>query len=86
MVKQKFITDVWRIVICLQVFSKQRATTAKIESVDDIGGWDLLSKEDQEEILAKFPNPDGKPQIMSAGSTKVSIAATAEWTVFLYRL
>ncbi|BES96201.1 DNA ligase [Nesidiocoris tenuis] len=49
----------WHHLDCMfLVFSKQRATTAKIESVDDIGGWDLLSKEDQEEILAKFPNPD----------------------------
>ncbi|KAF6209099.1 hypothetical protein GE061_014842 [Apolygus lucorum] len=49
----------WHHVDCMfQVFSKQRATTAKIESVDDIGGWDLISKEDQEEILSRFSNPD----------------------------
>uniref|UniRef100_A0A0A9WG25 DNA ligase n=2 Tax=Lygus hesperus TaxID=30085 RepID=A0A0A9WG25_LYGHE len=49
----------WHHVDCMfQVFSKQRATTAKIESVDDIGGWDLITKEDQEDILSRFSNPD----------------------------
>ncbi|KAL1138090.1 hypothetical protein AAG570_009785 [Ranatra chinensis] len=39
-----------------QVFAKQRATTAKIESVDDIGGWDSLTAEDQDHILSFLPD------------------------------
>lgn len=37
------------------MFKKQRPTTAKIEEVDDMGGWDDLTSEDQEEVLSRFP-------------------------------
>lgn len=47
----------WHHPQCLvTVFSKQRASTAKITCVDDIGGWDGLSMEHQNEILTTFPN------------------------------
>lgn len=49
----------WHHPQCLvAVFSKQRASTAKITCVDDIGGWDDLSMEHQNEIFTTFP--DGK--------------------------
>lgn len=38
------------------MFSRQRATTAKIESGDDVEGWESLSSEDQEDILARVAN------------------------------
>lgn len=38
------------------MFSKQRATTARIESGDDVEGWDALSSADQEEILSLVHN------------------------------
>lgn len=38
------------------MFSRQRASTAKIESGDDVEGWDSLSSEDQEDILARVAN------------------------------
>lgn len=47
----------WHHPQCLvAVFSKQRATTAKITCVDDIGGWDELSMEHQNEIFTTFPD------------------------------
>lgn len=47
----------WYHVNCMfEVFSKQRATTAKIESPDDVDGWDKISEEDQEEILSYLPD------------------------------
>lgn len=47
----------WHHPQCLKtVFSKQRATTAKITCVDDIGCWDLLSVEHQKEIFSTFPD------------------------------
>lgn len=46
----------WHHPQCLAtVFSKQRASTAKITCVDDIGGWDGLSMEHQNEIFITFP-------------------------------
>ncbi|XP_026686456.1 DNA ligase 3-like [Diaphorina citri] len=46
----------WHHIDCiLEVFKKQRQTTAKIEVVDDMGGWDDLTPEDQEEVLSRFP-------------------------------
>ncbi|CAH1732759.1 unnamed protein product [Aphis gossypii] len=47
----------WHHPQCLvTVFSKQRASTAKITCVDDIGGWDELSMEHQNEIFTTFPD------------------------------
>jgi len=47
----------WHHPQCLAtVFSKQRASTAKITCVDDIGGWDGLSVEHQNEIFTTFPD------------------------------
>lgn len=49
----------WHHPQCLvTVFSKQRATTAKITCVDDIGGWDELSMEHQNEIFTTFPDSE----------------------------
>uniref|UniRef100_A0A8D8WGN6 DNA ligase n=1 Tax=Cacopsylla melanoneura TaxID=428564 RepID=A0A8D8WGN6_9HEMI len=46
----------WHHMDCiLEVFKKQRPTTAKIETVDDMGGWDDLTPEDQEEVMSRFP-------------------------------
>ncbi|KAI5636356.1 ATP dependent DNA ligase domain-containing protein [Phthorimaea operculella] len=45
----------WHHVDCLMnVLLKQRPTTKRIDSIDDIGNWDTLSKEDQEFILKKI--------------------------------
>ncbi|KAK7600957.1 hypothetical protein V9T40_008398 [Parthenolecanium corni] len=42
----------WHHLPCLfEVFKKQRATTPKIEKIDDIGGFEQLSHDDIEEIL-----------------------------------
>nr|XP_024219376.1 DNA ligase 3 [Halyomorpha halys] len=50
------LIKMWHHLDCMfEVFAKQRASTAKIECVDDIGGWDQLSEEDQEEILKRLP-------------------------------
>ncbi|XP_050527084.1 DNA ligase 3 isoform X1 [Daktulosphaira vitifoliae] len=47
----------WHHPQCLvSVFAKQRASTAKITCVDDIGGWNSLSMEHQNEIFTVFPN------------------------------
>lgn len=47
----------WHHLQCLvAVFSKQRASTAKINCVDDIGGWAELSMEHQNEIFTTFPD------------------------------
>jgi DNA ligase-3 len=51
----------WHHVSCLfEAFSAQRATTAIIETPDDIEGWSGLEEEDQEEILKYLPNCKGK--------------------------
>lgn len=45
----------WFHVDCLMnALLKQRPTTKRIESIDDIGNWDTLSKDDQEFILKKI--------------------------------
>ena len=50
----------WHHVNCLfEVFTKQRATTAKIETPDDIEGWSDLDEDDQKEILEHLPNCKG---------------------------
>lgn len=42
----------WHHLPCLfEVFKRQRVTTPKIEKIDDIGGFELLSFDDIEEIL-----------------------------------
>jgi len=47
----------WHHPECLKiVFSKQRASTAKITCVDDIGNWHELSMEHQKEIFTTFPD------------------------------
>jgi len=49
----------WHHPQCLRtVFSKQRASTAKITSVDDIGNWHELSMEHQNEIFTTFPDSE----------------------------
>ncbi|XP_073971011.1 DNA ligase 3 isoform X2 [Rhodnius prolixus] len=68
------VMKMWHHVDCMfQVFAKQRASTAKIESVNDIGGWELLSKEDREEILNRLPDSvretNKKPVNSSASKT-----------------
>ena len=43
---------VWHHLNCIfEAFKKQRATTPKIEKIDDIGGYETLSEEDIQEIL-----------------------------------
>ncbi|XP_014242253.1 DNA ligase 3 isoform X3 [Cimex lectularius] len=50
------LMKLWHHLDCMfEVFSKQRATTAKIEFVDDIGGWDALTIEDKKAIMQKLP-------------------------------
>ncbi|CAG9579688.1 unnamed protein product [Danaus chrysippus] len=45
----------WHHVNCLMnVLLKQRPTTKRIDSIDDIGNWDNISKEDQEYILKEI--------------------------------
>ncbi|CAH1967261.1 unnamed protein product [Acanthoscelides obtectus] len=49
----------WHHVDCLfEAFLKQRQTTKRIESPDDIDGWDTISKEDQKHILQKIDETD----------------------------
>ena len=46
----------WHHIQCIfNVFKKQRATTKKIEHPDEIGGWDNLNENDQQEIINYFP-------------------------------
>lgn len=48
---------VWHHLPCLfEVFKKQRATTPKIEKIDDIGGFESLPDEDIEVILKFLPD------------------------------
>lgn len=45
----------WHHIDCLMnVLLKQRPTTKRIDSIDDIGNWENISKEDQEFILKKI--------------------------------
>ncbi|XP_046967345.1 DNA ligase 3 [Vanessa cardui] len=45
----------WHHIDCLMnVLLKQRPTTKRIESIDDIGNWENITKEDQEFILKKI--------------------------------
>ncbi|KAL0271537.1 UNVERIFIED_CONTAM: hypothetical protein PYX00_008599 [Menopon gallinae] len=45
----------WHHIPCIfEVFAKQRATTKKIESPDDIGGWFDISEDDRQEIMSHF--------------------------------
>ncbi|XP_049870943.1 DNA ligase 3 [Pectinophora gossypiella] len=45
----------WHHVDCLMnALLKQRPTTKRIDSIDDIGNWETLSKDDQESILKKI--------------------------------
>ncbi|VEN47869.1 unnamed protein product [Callosobruchus maculatus] len=49
----------WHHVDCLfEVFLKQRQATQRIESSDDIEGWDKISEEDQKYILQKIKECD----------------------------
>lgn len=48
---------VWHHLPCLfEVFKRQRATTPKIEKIDDICGFEKLSADDIEEILKLLPD------------------------------
>lgn len=45
----------WYHVDCLfEVFKNQKATTKRIESVEDMEGWNVLSEADRDFILEKF--------------------------------
>lgn len=45
----------WHHVDCfMNVLLKQRPTTKRVDSIDDIGNWDTLNKEDQEFIIKKI--------------------------------
>lgn len=49
----------WHHIDCLfEIFSKQRQTTKRIESLDDIEGWDKLKDEDRDYILEKIRDCD----------------------------
>jgi DNA ligase-3 len=66
----------WHHVDCMfEVFSKQRATTAKIETPDDVDGWSDLEEEDQEELLKKLPNCKGSSHVL------VWISVRSRWHV-----
>ncbi|XP_063237948.1 DNA ligase 3 isoform X2 [Bacillus rossius redtenbacheri] len=50
------LLKLWHHVACLfEVFSRQRKTTARIESPEDIEGWSDLEDEDKDEILHFLP-------------------------------
>ncbi|XP_069690726.1 DNA ligase 3 [Periplaneta americana] len=75
----------WHHVSCLfDVFSRQRPTTAKIETPDDIEGWSDLEEEDQEEILKYLPKCKGwkptpkEPKDDTPKKTKVSSTKTSK--------
>ncbi|KAK6630885.1 hypothetical protein RUM44_003055 [Polyplax serrata] len=62
----------WHHVPCIfEVFKKQRATTKKIESPDEIGGWESLDDADKEEIMSYF-SPELK-NVFKSKSEKVNI-------------
>ncbi|KAJ9577033.1 hypothetical protein L9F63_006381 [Diploptera punctata] len=62
----------WHHVACLfEAFGKQRATTAKIETPDDIDGWSDLDEDDQKEILTYLPKcKDWKPTAKTSSKDK----------------
>lgn len=50
----------WHHVACLfEAFKKQRATTPKIEKIDDMEGYDTLSETQLEEIFKLLPDGNG---------------------------
>lgn len=51
----------WHHIDCLfKAFQTQKATTKKIDSVEDIDGFELLSQEEQDDILEKLFQATGK--------------------------
>lgn len=51
----------WFHIDCLfESFKKARATTKKIESIDDIDGIDILTEEERDEILQKIYSTTGE--------------------------
>lgn len=51
----------WHHIDCLfQAFKTQKATTKKIETIDDLGGFECLTSEEQDEILEKLFQATGK--------------------------
>nr|CAD7567649.1 unnamed protein product [Timema californicum] len=73
------LMKMWHHVPCLfDVFSRQRKTTPKIESPDDIEGWSDLEEEDQDEILQFLPGCSKGPttQKKEDKEKKDTLAAT----------
>nr|CAD7588748.1 unnamed protein product [Timema genevievae] len=73
------LMKMWHHVPCLfDVFSRQRKTTPKIESPDDIEGWSDLEEEDQDEILQFLPGCSRGPttQKKENKEKKDTLAAT----------
>lgn len=51
----------WHHIDCLfKAFQTQKATTKKIDSVDDIEGFEFLSTEEQDDLLEKLFQATGK--------------------------
>nr|CAD7197817.1 unnamed protein product [Timema douglasi] len=70
------LMKMWHHVPCLfDVFSRQRKTTPKIESPDDIEGWSDLEEEDQDEILQFLPGCSKGPTTQKK-ENKDTLAAT----------
>lgn len=64
----------WHHIPCMfEVFKKQRATTKKIESPDEIGGWETLNETDKQEIVSYF-----SPELKKVFNTQSSSTVTDE--------
>lgn len=62
----------WHHIPCIfEVFAKQRATTKKIETPDDIGGWFEISEDDRQEIMKHF-DPELKEVFCKSKSPQAS--------------
>nr|CAH7750695.1 unnamed protein product [Callosobruchus chinensis] len=69
----------WHHVDCMfEVFLKQRQSTQRIESSDDIDGWDTISKEDQKYILEKLNILMSSKASATATSTKIEKRVSEE--------
>lgn len=64
----------WHHVDCLMTaLLKQRPTTKRIESINDIGNWQALSKEDQELVLSKINEAEREFEEKYSGKYKAKV-------------
>lgn len=64
----------WYHVDCfMNMLLKQRPTTKRVDSIDDIGNWDTLNKEDQELIIKKINEMEKLYEEKNSGKYKATI-------------